>query len=279
MARVTFINAILSGKLAGTTYSRNKAGYYIKQWTDPNDPKSQAQQSNRISMVAAASQWHALSDQKKQLWTSYANNIFVAKGGAGSVVSGFNAFTATYRTWHHADFMKRVATFTAPGTTTGVFTDFTWDDTPPIAALAGAIQTSTGSPLPITLTSVALTAADYTLEATFTMAGVLVAVPKFLDATSSKPVGIMLQMSIPQVQTQGFVQGKNIQTLGVMEPVTLTNASWTGNILTLAFASTDSKISTFKTAIQEDQVVSVNAYLVSANGEQKHIGSCMVTAV
>lgn len=278
MGKVTFINAIVSGKLAGTTYARNKAGYYIKQWTKPNDPKSIAQLAVRAQMGQASSLWHALSDGKKQLWNSFANNIFVPKFAIGSTVSGFNAFVSLNSTVAQCNRDFRTTTVTAPASTTATFDDFVFSDTPPIAGLSAAIQTSTGAPLPIFLTGATIDSSDYSVTATFNLAGIIIAVPEFIDSASDKPVGIMLQMSIPQVQVQGFVQGKNMQTIGIMKPPTLTNASWTGNLITISMAADDSAVANYKTAISTDQVVSINAYLVSAGGEQKDIGTVMVTA-
>lgn len=280
MARVTFINAILSGKLAGTVYARNKSGQYIKQWTKPLDPKSPAQLQNRSLFSTVAGMWHSLTDYQKGLWNSFGSTLYIAKGATGvSTSSGFNALVGLHNSVEIATRQTRVTTVTAPPTTTSVSTTFSPSDLPPTAAMSGAIQTAGGAALPIHLTSATVAGDTYEVNATFHLAGLAPGLPKFLDAIQSKPVGIMLQMSIPQVQIAGFVQGKNIQTLGVWAPPTLTNATWTGNSISIEMSGADSKMAEYKTQVQVGQVVQISAYLVSENGEQRPLGTVQSTVL
>jgi hypothetical protein len=278
MARVTFINAILSGKLAGTIYARNKRGYYVKGWSKPLDPKSAAQLANRSLFSTCAGMWHSLTDGNKQLWNSYGSTIYVAKSGASaSPSSGFNALVGLRNSVEIATRQTRVTTVTAPVGTTTSSDDFEFIDTPPVAAMSGAIQTGTGAALPIQLIGATVEGATYETTATFRMTGIAPGLPVFKDAVSDEKVGIILQMSIPQTQMQGFVQGKKIQTLGVWACPTLTNATWTGNLITISMAGADSKMADYKTGVQAGQIVEVTAYLVSKQGEQRSIGTSKVT--
>jgi hypothetical protein len=280
MARVTFINAILSGKLAGTVYARNKAGQYIKQWTKPTDPMSVAQMTNRALFSTCSGQWHSLTDYFKGLWNSFGSTLYIAKGSTGvSTMSGFNAFVGLRNSVEVATRQTRVTTVTTPATTTNVDGVFSNIDTPPTVAMSGAIQTAAGLPLPILLTGATIVGATYEVTANFFLNGIAPGLPKFLDAISSKPVGIMLQMSIPQVQIAGFVQGKNIQTIGVWAPTTLTNATWAGQQLNIEMAGSDSHMADYKTQVQTGQIVQISAYLISENGEQRPIGTVKTTVL
>lgn len=275
MALVTFINAIMSGKLEGTVYARNKSGYYVKGWTKPNDPKSAAQTMNRAVFGVAAGQWHAMTDAQKAAWNSYGTNLFVTKGGAtGSPVSGFSAFVAEMNAATIAWRQKRITTVSDPSGTTVTFDDFSGSLNAPAAAMGSAIQKTGGTPLPILLKDVVLLSATGQVNATFEFpVPSLVGVPVFKDSNTSIPVGIVLQMSIPQTQVANFVTGKNNQIIGVMAPPTLTNAAWTGTELEIEMSDADSPMASYKTWVVPDQVVEISAYLITTAGQQRLIGS------
>jgi len=274
MARVTFINAILSGKLAGTIYARNKAGAYIKQYSKPLDPKSIAQQTNRSAFGAAAGAWHAKSDIVKGLWNSYGSTIFQAKSSAtASPSSGFNSYVSLNTQLQALLNGIRVCTVSAPSGTTVTFGDFVASDTPPAKAMGSQIQDASGNPVTLSLKSATLVSASGAVTATFTIGGLSAAVPVFLDSNNSTPVGIELQISIPKTQVANYITGKNNQCVGVIAPPTLTNLSWSGNIITFSMATGDLDISKFKTWVSEDQVVEMDAYLVSEVGESRHLGA------
>lgn len=278
MARVTFINAILSGKLAGTVYARNKAGHYLKSYSKPLNPDTEAQQANRALFGASSGQWHTLTDAQKALWNSYGSTIFVSKTGlAGSPVSGFNAFISLRNEVEAAIRGTRVATVSAPVGVTVAAGTYTPIWSPPAIAMGSAIQDSTGAPISIMLANATFNGATYAVTATFALGGLLTSVPVFEDAVTDTPVGIMLQMSIPHTQKANYVTGKNNQIIGVVAPPTLTAATWTGGVITFSMSGADSHMDEYKTGVQTGQIVEIQAYLVSEKGESRSIGSRKIT--
>jgi len=280
MARVTFINAILSGKLAGTIYARNKAGYYIKQWSNPLDPKSTAQLENRARLTASAGAWHALDDIQKAIWNTFGATTFVPKFSiSASPSSGFNAFVSLRTQAAAATQATRVATVTAPVGTTVTFEHFIPGMDAPAAAMSSNIQSASVLSLPINLGVSSFEAASQELITTFVLGAPSPGLPIFLDAATQLPVGIEFQISNPKTQVNNFVTGKNNQIVAVLAPPELVNAAFTGNIVTFKFSGADLDISRFKNFVQADQVVLLSAYLVSQNGQSRFIGSRKLTVI
>lgn len=103
MAKATFINATLSGKLAGTVYARNRAGYYVRQLIKPLNPRSIKQVLARISFGTASQVYHTLGDDYKSYWYNFALTVFQPKHAVPGInYSGANAFTSLWNTALHA---------------------------------------------------------------------------------------------------------------------------------------------------------------------------------
>lgn len=92
MAKVISIVGTLSGKLAGTVYSHNRWGSYIRQLVIPTNPRTPAQSSQRGRIAAAAGDWSELTDEQRLAWDSYASRI-TRYDRLGQPIS-YNGFTA-----------------------------------------------------------------------------------------------------------------------------------------------------------------------------------------
>lgn len=280
MAKVQFINAILSGKLAGTVYARNKAGYYVRNWTKPLDPRTTAQIDNRTQFSNAASAWHSMSEAEKAAWNVYGMAFFIPKGGATpSPVSGFNAFTSTYYTAQVMQLRARTNTITFPAGVTATFLNYVPTTTAPTAAISGDIQDSTGAPLPLLLTAATFTASTAATEVTFTFPAPQNSAPIFRDAVTNKPVGFLVQISNAKNQMEQFTTNPRIRAINYIKPPdTLTG--WTsGNKITFQAATNDLDTTKFKEWYVPGQTVQISAYIVSQDGQQKLLGSVQTVAL
>jgi hypothetical protein len=98
MAKVEFINSILSGKLGGSVYARNRGGAYVRAYARNINPNTDAQNGARNSFGVASSSYHTLTPEQKSLWNEFASIYTGRKGTPGSRLSGFNAYIAVCNT-------------------------------------------------------------------------------------------------------------------------------------------------------------------------------------
>jgi hypothetical protein len=92
MAKVISIVGTLSGKLAGTVYSHNRWGNYIRQLVIPTNPQSVEQQNQRGRIASAAADWSGLTDGQRLAWNAYAP-LIVRLDRLGQPLT-YNGFTA-----------------------------------------------------------------------------------------------------------------------------------------------------------------------------------------
>lgn len=92
MAKVISIVGSLSGKLAGTVYSHNRWGAYIRQLVMPTQPRTSYQQDQRARIASVAERWHDLTPSDRLQWANYAAQI-VRMDRLGQPLS-YNGFTA-----------------------------------------------------------------------------------------------------------------------------------------------------------------------------------------
>ncbi len=278
MAKVIFINAILSGKLEGTIYARNKAGYYIKGYTMPLDPATSAQQANRSRFSSAASTWHAMTDAAKALWNDYGAQYWVGKYHDGSSpVSGFNAFVSLYNSALFCQARKRVNTVLVPPALVVAFGDYVPTLVAPTGAMSGNIKNHGGGPLPLILTSCSIDAATGVVTSDFRFPFVQTQAPIFQDPVTDDPVGIIIQISNTITQNQEFVSNPILQTVNIIPPPTISSETFTGNHITFEAAGADMGEGGYKTFIQENNIVQASAYLAGQSGAQKPLGSVLLT--
>lgn len=69
------IFAQASGSIAGTVFSRNAGGMYVRSRSNPTNPNTDAQQAVRDAMRALVFAWsNSLSDAEREAWNTYAFN-------------------------------------------------------------------------------------------------------------------------------------------------------------------------------------------------------------
>lgn len=64
--------ADMRGSIAGNTYSRNKAGAYVRNRTKPVNPNTVSQSFNRVRFGAQSSTWTLLSPAEQASWNTLA---------------------------------------------------------------------------------------------------------------------------------------------------------------------------------------------------------------
>jgi hypothetical protein len=72
-----FLSSILSsasGSVAGSTYSRNASGAYIRNRSVPTNPNTLAQQAARASFGSASNVWRSLTAAQKQTFADQVSN-------------------------------------------------------------------------------------------------------------------------------------------------------------------------------------------------------------
>lgn len=69
------IFAQASGSIAGTVFSRNAGGMYVRARANPTNPNTDAQQAVRDAMRELVFAWtNSLSDEQREAWNTYAFN-------------------------------------------------------------------------------------------------------------------------------------------------------------------------------------------------------------
>lgn len=63
-----------SGSIAGTVFSRNAGGMYVRARANPTNPNTDAQQAVRDAMRTLVQDWQIMSDAGRENWNTYAFN-------------------------------------------------------------------------------------------------------------------------------------------------------------------------------------------------------------
>lgn len=278
MAKVTFLNAIYSGKLDGLVFSRNKKGYYVKSWSMPLNPRSDAQSLARAAFGSASSTWHSLTDLQKAAWNNFGTNFFKSKDDDQiHPVSGINAFIAQRMAANFYNTIKRAATFTFPAGLTATFGSFSPVLVSPVSRPGGTIKEAAGDPLPLSLTGASIIASSGAATATLSFGKSIAAAPLFVDPILGLSTGFALQISTPMTQTAQFVASPHRQSVAVIGPPTISTGWTSGDKITISAASTDSPKDNYKSWITQGQVVEMAVYLITSDGQTSKLGSKRIT--
>jgi len=87
--------AAISGKIAGSVFSHNRYGAYIRPWRMPVNPKSNRQVAIRTIMMYLAEQWREspMTAVIRDAWQTYANSVSWAnRMGQDITLLGYNMF-------------------------------------------------------------------------------------------------------------------------------------------------------------------------------------------
>lgn len=275
-----FINAIVSGKLDGAVYSRNRGGYYMKRFSNPLNPNSQAQNRARTNFGAAATVWHSLTDIQKAQWNSYAETHYTPLAGMlGSPRTGFQAFTALYGATLHGNAVARGATIGLPIGVTFTKLQFTPSQSAPSTSFSAQIKDSNGAPLPFNLVDATLNSANAHLTTTFDLGATQANAPQFRDAIGDEPVGFLIKASRAMTQSQQFVQNRAMTIVGAMQPIDALDNWAAGHQIKFEFTNNDFDISQYKLWFSPGEKVNLEATLIGQTGAQARIGAVTITVI
>jgi hypothetical protein len=91
--KTTALVSDIRNKLAGTVFSKNRAGQYMRTKVTPSNPRSFAQQGVRASLSFAAAAWRSLTEAQRQGWNALAQTISVRNiFGDGITLTGEQLF-------------------------------------------------------------------------------------------------------------------------------------------------------------------------------------------
>lgn len=274
MARAVFINAVLTGKMGGQVYSRNKGGAYVRAFVKPNNPQTNQQLLSRSGFSDASKAWYGLTSAQQGGWNGYALTGFKPKKGkTGVTYSGSNAFVSLRNTTIQLNKIKRTCTFSSPAGVTATFTSATAVSVAPVGIWSGMPQNTAHETIPLTLGAATLTQAGV-LTATINMGISNGTAPiNFTDPGSTRKVGFVFFGNIAgsktptDTNTIAFSGFPNI-TVGMTTAITS---------FTLSFASADINIGNRKLWYQTGQKMIISGYTVSDVGEWAPLGSVEVT--
>lgn len=283
MAKVTFMNSILSGKLGGLVYAFNKAGNYVRTFRKGTDPATTAMLNNQARFAGAATSWHALDDPDKSAWNAFSISDFKPKNGVPGVrFSGINAFMSLATVVRNMHDKQGTFTPVAPGASVATVIDYVFDQNPPVNPLSASIKDAGGLPLDISISNVYITlSSSLSFDINF---GRSVAVgtgttgPNFVDATGSVPVGLAFVASLPITQEQGFVPNPDINLIAVTPPIGQLE-DWTAGAVLNATCTFTTEFTTRKYTYQNGDIVQVKAYLIGKNGMTQPLNAVKTTVV
>ena len=93
LIKMAHIVAEARGSIAGTVFSKNTYGAYLRAKVTPVNPQTVAQQSSRNFMTTVAQTWRGLTQLQRDLWNGSAVNFSRTNIFGDSVqLTGFNLF-------------------------------------------------------------------------------------------------------------------------------------------------------------------------------------------
>ena len=217
MAKITVLLGELSGSIAGNTFSRNKAGAYVRQRVTPTDAKSEAQMAVRARFAAVGAGFHAMNAFQKSLWNAFATSIFTPVGGriAGVTYTGQQSYVSLNQRIVNAS----AAIASNPSVDVGAYGGTTFDtlptnliETPPTLAFSSNLSDSGGGAINQQLQGINFTGSNGQFTANMRFMGggspVAPAAPTWVDPVSGDNTGYLLFGS--DVVEQAGLAPKNI---------------------------------------------------------------------
>lgn len=212
MAKITVLLGELSGSIAGNTFSRNKAGAYVRQRVTPTDPKSEAQMAVRSRFANVGSAFHSLTPLQKAAWNAFATSLFTPFGGRipGVTYTGQQAFMSLNQRLSNAASIITSNYDVSVGSYSGnTFYSLPTAmlETAPVEAFSGDLSGSGGTPIVQQFQGITYAASSGSFAANFAFNGsgspVLPSAPTWQDPTSGSPTGYLFYASAP-VEQEGL---------------------------------------------------------------------------
>lgn len=270
MARATFINAILSGKLDGSVYARNKGGAYVRSWVKPTNPKTVKQSQVRSGFSDASKSFAGLSSMIKKQWNYFATSYFKPKKiKSGVIYSGFNAFQSLTNTLNQAIRNQRDGSITSPIGVTATFTPFDQSIVIPGNVFSGMPLNVEGASVPVTIIDATIKT-DGEITATFAQGTTNGGAPlEFSGVDGDRSIGFLLYGNVPNSSSPT----ENI-CLGGTGYITITDG-WDSDTtdFKIKFNANADFIANRKMWYTIGQKAIVTAYIVSNKGELSYCGN------
>lgn len=95
MAKVQFGSGVaaITGRTAGTVFARNKGGAYIRRFSKPINPSTQAQVNARNRLATQSASWRLLDLAEQLAWNAWAlTHPVLDRLGASIVLTGHQAY-------------------------------------------------------------------------------------------------------------------------------------------------------------------------------------------
>ena len=283
MSKVQFLNGILSGKLGGTVYAHNKAGYYVRQYSIPTNPATDAQMAARAVFTNALTGWHGLSDAEKSAWNTFATSNYAAfLPKTGVLYSGFNAFTALRTIAQNGSRLARSYTMDADNAGSPVeltFTEgsFTVPTVAPAMGFSSNIKTSTLEPLPQIMTNASF-ASDGTGSFEVSFPGLEAVKPFWVDYVGGIDSGYAVFASNALSQGQEFATKPYLHLVGIINPPTVTTGWPVGGSqkVTFTFDTADLDIPSRKLWYVTGDFCKISVVCIGSNGQMQHLNTLAV---
>lgn len=283
MARVQFLNGILSGKLGGTVYAHNKAGYYVRQYSIPTNPNTIAQADARDEFAASVTSWHLLGDIQKSFWNTYASADFKGKYNDPTVLySGFNAFVSLWNIVKNANRKQRAYEIYSDGTTLlGNDPDiYSTSLAPPSGVFSANIKNSEGNPLGVVFLDATMRIdGNNTFDlGFFASPGPQADAPIFVEPNTDLPVGYAMYASNVISQAEHFVTKPNQAIVGVVRPpADITSWNPGDEFIRFLFTGDDPTVPDHKLWYDEGDLCRVEIWAVGQTGPIIRVGEKIVS--
>lgn len=279
MARVQFINAILTGKLGGTVYSKNKGGAYTRQLVKPTNPRTPAQTQARGRFNQAATGYSNVSDTIKQGWNQFAMDFFSPKTiKPGVTYTGFNAYVSLNSASLNAKALKSATdpTIALPAASSATFLDFQQKLSAPVAGLSAQIQGATPAiPINVRLNDFVYTSGGFTTLKLGLDAGggaPITTPPVFKDFDGGIEVGYIVYGSSPMPNAQSQPKKTEQVVVAVVPPID-TITGWTSGDEIDFEITAPTNFGGTKFTYQTGQWVKFTCYVMNKYGQMQLIGS------
>lgn len=277
----------LRGSIGGQTYSRNKAGAFIRQRVKPVNPQTPRQQNARYRFGNMSILFQSLTTAQKNCWEDFAKTHFnPLKGNNTGIYSAGNAFVALRQSASQGNEYRGTPTAWIGGTTVNV-TTYPYNEvtSPPFGPSSATIKTIEDTVQQITVDNIFI-GGDGTYSFNLKFPGQATDNPLTFDSFSNAEgdgFGIGLYVS-NVLKFEGSKPNTALKTnfadTGVIETVTIAGGEPVPINDPITFRGTSTmNVSNVRDFPCAGDVVLATAFLRTTSGVQKLISSQYVTAI